>query len=232
MKSPAKYFFLIFLIFTFACQQDKPTQTNIRLRNHIDTISYSLGLSIGKKLKEEGFTKVNYNVLITAISEAINTDNPDNLLIDPDVAQDILKVYLYQEHKRRIKVKTTEWQNFLEENAHRRGVHITSSGLQYEILKQGSGRKPTMNDYVVVRYQGYLPNGVVFDNNYSRTPVVVRVSKSIEGWRQALTMMREGSKWRIYLPPYLAFGDRKVGNIPPNSVVIYDIELIKIKHIK
>ena len=232
MKYAAKYFFLLVFIFTFACQKDKPVQDNIRLRSHTDTLSYSLGLIIGQKLRSEGFTNINDHVLITAVKQALSTDKKDELLIDPDVARDILKVYLYQEHKRRIKVKSTEWKDFLDKNAQRRGVKVTKSGLQYEVLRAGHGPRPRLDDYVVVKYQGYLPSGMVFDNNYLRTPVQVRVSKTIPGWRQALTMMRQGAKWRIFLPPYLAFGDRKVGNLPPNSVVIYEIELIKIKHIK
>ncbi len=232
MKTLVKYILLVITVFNFACQRDKPAQNSIKLRNHIDTISYSLGITIGQKLKKEGFSHLNDQVLITAIRQAMATDKSGNMLIDPDVAKDILKIYLYQEHKRRIKVKTTEWQNFLSKNAERPGVHVTKSGLQYEILRRGTGRRPGYNDYVIVKYQGYLPNGVVFDNNYTRTPVVVKVSKTIKGWKEALTKMREGAKWRIYLPPYLAFGNRQVGNIPPNSVVIYDIELMKIKHIK
>ncbi len=232
MKPVWKYFILIIVIFTFACQQDRPVYTGIRLRNHTDTISYSLGITIGQKLKSEGFTRIDDQALIVAIRQVMRSDKTDNLLIDPDVARDILKVYLYEEHKRRIKVKNTEWEQFLSRNAQRRGVHVTSSGLQYEILRKGHGPRPTLDDYVVVRYIGYLPSGLVFDNNYSRTPVMVRVAKTIKGWRQALTKMHQGAKWRVFLPPYLAFGDRQVGNIPPNSVVIYELELIKIKHIK
>ena len=215
-----------------ACQKDQPAKTNIRLRNHIDTVSYSLGINIGQKLKQEGFRNINEQAMITAIRQVFNTDKTDQLLIDPQIAREILKVYLYQEHKRRIQVKAGEWENFLSQNAERKGVYVTKSGLQYEIIKPGHGDRPTLNDYVVVRYQGYLPNGHVFDNNFSRTPVEVRVSQSIKGWRQALTKMRVGAKWRIYLPPYLAFGNRQAGTIPPNSVVIYEIELMKIKHIK
>ena len=231
MKNFLTYFtFISFLI--VSCQQEKSNNRIIKLQTHFDTISYSLGVIIGEKLKTEGFDKINYSVLINAINKAINSNRAEDLLIDPNVAKDILKLYLYQEHKKKLKIKTTQWQSFLTQNAKRAGVHTTNSGLQYEILKRGHGQKPNIRDYVVVKYIGYLPSGVIFDKTYSHTPAIIRISNTIKGWQEALVKMNEGSKWRIFLPPYLAFGNTKKGIIEPNSIVIYEIELLKIKNIK
>lgn len=233
-----KNFFKIILIFSFAiwisCQQDVFTnehRTNVHLRSHLDTVSYSLGIVIAQSLKQKGIKKVDLPVMMSAIEQVLKGSG-DTLLIDPRVAEQIMKIYLYKELKQNPQVVDQQWRQFMDENAKRRGVKVLSSGLQYEILEQGRGRRPQLTDYVEVRYKGYLPDGTVFDNNYLRSPAVFRVSSAIEGWQQALLRMREGAKWRIYLPPYLAFGDKQVGKIPPNSVVIYEIKLLKIKHIK
>ncbi len=205
---------------------------SLKLHTHVDTLSYSLGISIGRTLKKEGFDRINIKVLAYAINQVLHGVKDDDLQIHPQVADEILKIYLYKEQKRSPKIATAQWRDFLTQNARRPGVKVLSSGLQYEILKQGSGAHPALTDYVEVRYRGYLPDGTVFDDNYQRSPAVFMVGRSLEGWQQALVRMREGSKWRIYLPPYLAFGDKKVRGVPPNSVVIYEIELLNIKHIK
>ncbi len=232
MKLSAKYIFLLLLLFVFACRNDAPQRQNVRLHSHIDTVSYSLGVTIGKTLKKEGFTRINPQVMMAAMEEVLHGTNPDSLQIHPDVAEDILKIYMYKEHKRMLPSENMAWKSFMDKNGRRPGVHVHSSGLQYEILRRGSGPTPGLTDNVVVHYKGYLPNGIVFDNNYTRTPAVFRVSSAIKGWRIALLMMHKGAKWRIYIPPYLGFGDKDLKNIPPNSVLIYEIELLDIKHIK
>ncbi len=224
---------LILAVFS-GCQQDIFTSgkhSNIDLRSHLDTVSYSLGIIIAQSLKQKGINKVDLPVMMNAMEQVLKGSS-DTLLIDPRVAEQIMKVYLYKELKQNPKVVNQQWKQFMDENAKRRGVKVLPSGLQYEILEQGHGKRPRLTDYVEVKYKGYLIDGTVFDNNYLRSPAVFRVANAIEGWQQALLRMREGAKWRIYLPPYLAFGDKQVGKIPPNSVVIYEIKLLKIKHIK
>ena len=225
---------ILLLAFFVSCEQDIFTNehsTKVHLRSHLDTVSYSLGIVIAKNLKQKGIKKVDLPVMMAAMQQVLNGSN-DTLLVDPVVAEQILKIYLYKELKQNPQIVNQQWKQFMDENAKRRGVKILSSGLQYEILEHGRGIRPRLTDYVEVRYKGYLPDGTVFDNNYLRSPAVFRVANAIEGWQQALLRMREGDKWRIYLPPYLAFGNRQVGKIPPNSVVIYEIKLLKVKHIK
>ncbi len=236
MKQLLKIFLLSALALLVSCQNDisstAKTGKTLKLKNHIDTVSYSLGVNIGQRLRQEGFNRINLRVMAYAISQVLNDVPPDSLQIHPRVAEQILKIYLYKERQRSPHITTTDWQQFMTKNALRKGVKVLPSGLQYEVLRSGNGRRPRLSDYVTVRYKGYLPDGTVFDDNYLRSPATFMVSKSLEGWQQALIRMREGDKWRIYLPPDLAFGDRQVGKIPPGSVVIYEIELLEVKQVR
>jgi peptidylprolyl isomerase/FKBP-type peptidyl-prolyl cis-trans isomerase FklB len=120
---------------------------------------------------------------------------------------------------------------FLARNAHASGVHVTASGLQYRILRSGpaDGRRPNPEDEVKVNYEGKLLDGEVFDSSYQRgTPVVMTVSQLVPGWVEALQMMRPGDEWLLYLPPSLGYGDKGAGPIPPNSVLVFKLELIDV----
>ncbi len=119
---------------------------------------------------------------------------------------------------------------FLEENAQKQGITVTSSGLQYEIISQGSGKTPTFSDTVVTHYAGRFLDGTEFDSSIQRgTPATFPVSGVIKGWTEALQLMQEGDKWRLFIPPDLAYGSAGVGPIPPDSALIFDIELIEVK---
>ena len=121
-------------------------------------------------------------------------------------------------------------EQFLKENAAKEGIIVTASGLQYEILSQGSGRSPELHDTVVTHYAGRFLDGTEFDSSIKRgKPASFPVSGVIKGWTQALQLMHEGDKWRLYIPPELAYGERGRGSIPPNSALIFDIELIEVK---
>lgn len=121
-------------------------------------------------------------------------------------------------------------EKFLEENLKRANVNVTKSGLQYEILKQGSGRKAGPADSVTVHYEGKLIDGVIFDSSIKRgEPIVLMTNQVIAGWTEALQLMNEGSKYRLYIPYYLAYGENGAGQqIPPFSALIFDVELIKV----
>jgi FKBP-type peptidyl-prolyl cis-trans isomerase len=120
---------------------------------------------------------------------------------------------------------------FLAQNAHADGVHVTPSGLQYRILRSGpaSGLRPKPADEVKVNYEGKLLDGEVFDSSYQRgTPVVMTVRELVPGWVEALQLMRPGDEWLLYVPPSLGYGDRSAGPIPPNSVLVFKLELIDV----
>ena len=130
------------------------------------------------------------------------------------------------------KVKTAAGSAFLEKNSSRSKVVTTTSGLQYIVLKRGSGIKPSLSSTVVTHYQGEFVDGTVFDSSRQRgAPATFPVTGVIEGWTEALQLMNEGSHWRLFIPPELAYGDRGAGGgrIPPNSVLIFDIELLEVK---
>ena len=123
-----------------------------------------------------------------------------------------------------------EGEEFLAQNALRDGVKTTESGLQYEIIKEGKGKVPTTEDKVKVHYHGTLIDGTVFDSSVDRgEPIVFGVTQVIKGWTEALQMMPVGSKWKLYIPYDLAYGEREAGQIPPYSTLIFEVELLGIE---
>jgi FKBP-type peptidyl-prolyl cis-trans isomerase FklB len=125
-----------------------------------------------------------------------------------------------------------EGEAFLAENAQKPGVTTLPSGLQYEVLTEGSGKKPTLRSSVTTHYHGTLPNGKVFDSSYQRgQPTTFPVNGVIAGWTEALQLMPEGSKWRLYIPSDLAYGKRGAGrDIGPDSALVFDVELLKVNN--
>jgi len=122
-----------------------------------------------------------------------------------------------------------EGKAFLAQNKRQKGVVTLPSGLQYQVLKRGSGITPMLPDTVTLHYRGMHIDGSEFDSSYARgTPVVLAIKRMIPGWRKALLLMNEGAKWRLYIPHYLAYTNRGKGSIGPNEVLIYDIELLKV----
>ena len=125
-----------------------------------------------------------------------------------------------------------EAETFLDENKTKQGVKTTPSGLQYKVLMEGKGKVPTSNDTVIAHYRGSLINGTEFDSSYRRgEPMDFAVTRVIKGWTEALLMMPVGSKWQLFIPPELAYGENvpRGSNIPPNSALLFDIELVGIK---
>ncbi len=224
---------LILSLFFLSCYnepepetQNIPNRAHILLSNYNDTIFYSLGLIVGRNIKSYGIEKLDFNAFNAGIADAFSENKKP--IINPTIAERILSIYLSKYKKAFYASLSRKNAEFLRKNALRKGVILTSSGMQYEILKKGTGIRPSLNDYVVVHYRGMLIDGTTIGNTYGKSPVKFMVRKSIKGWQEALTMMREGAKWRIYLPPQLAFGKKGGKKIKPNSVVIYDIELLKV----
>jgi FKBP-type peptidyl-prolyl cis-trans isomerase FkpA len=120
-------------------------------------------------------------------------------------------------------------EKFLSDNAKREGVQTTLSGLQYEVLEEGSGPKPTVMDTVTVHYKGTLVDGKVFDSSYERGPATFPLMRVVPGWREGIPLMSVGSKYRLTIPPELGYGSRDMGAIPPNSVLIFEVELLGIQ---
>lgn len=192
-----------------------------------DIVSYSLGVNIAFNLKEQGFDDINIEALNEAIADVFG-NKP--LLVDPEKGGAMLNQYYQQVQKRKYEKNIKEGEAFLKENAGKEGVVTLKSGLQYKVLKEGSGPKPKATDKVTTHYHGTLINGEVFDSSVERgKPATFPVNGVIPGWVEALQLMNTGSKWRLFVPSHLAYGDRAVSEkIGPNTTLIFDVELIGI----
>ena len=123
-----------------------------------------------------------------------------------------------------------EGKAFLEENKKKEGIKTLPNGLQFKVLAEGSGKAPQATDTVTVNYKGTLVNGTEFDNSYKRgKPTTFQVGKVIKGWTEALQLMKEGSRWQVFIPPQLGYGESGAGPVPPNSTLIFEVELISVR---
>ena len=193
----------------------------------LDRLSYSLGLSIAGSLLSSGIAYINVQAFAAAVTAAYAGTTPD---IAPDEAERII-----QEHLRGIQAQQgaaakAAGEKFLADNAKQEDVTTLPSGLQYKIITPAAGAIPALKDTVRCHYEGRLIDGTVFDSSYRRgTPAEFPVSGVIAGWVEALQMMPVGSKWQLYIPSALAYGEHGAGSsIGPNETLIFDIELIGI----
>lgn len=206
-------------------QKKKDTKA-LKLETKQDSISYCIGVLFGNSLLQNGVDKVNTNLLSIAVDEVINKKTP---AIDETKANEIIGKFMAEQHKIKGEKKLLEGKAFLDKNKTEPGVVTTPSGLQYKILKEGTGEKPASNSKVTVHYHGTLLDGKVFDSSVDRgQPIQLTVDGVIEGWKEALQMMPVGSKWKLVIPSNLGYGDKPAGPIEPNSVLIFEVELISI----
>lgn len=193
----------------------------------MDKISYALGLSIGNNFKSSGINKINISDFTKALEVVLNDVQPE---MSYDEAKDVINDYFtkLQEEKSELNKKAGE--EFLRINKEKAGVVTLPSGLQYQIVKAAEGKKPRATDQVKCHYEGSLINGQVFDSSIQRgEPAVFGLNQVIPGWTEALQLMSVGSKWRLFLPSELAYGNRQAGElIEPNSTLIFDVELLDI----
>jgi FKBP-type peptidyl-prolyl cis-trans isomerase FklB len=209
-------------------------QTGRALVTPKDKFSYALGLSIGRNFKEQSI-EVNSTLFLQGIKDVLAGAKP--LMTDAEVAtsltqmQNDIKAKQAETMKLLAAVNLKEGTAFLAANKTKPGVVTLPSGLQYKILTAGNGPKPTASDTVVCNYRGTLINGKEFDSSFSRgKPETLPVGRVIKGWSEALQLMPVGSKWQLYIPADLAYGDHGAGpDIGPNATLIFDIELISIQ---
>jgi len=213
-----------------ATASQKPTtQPPLAIKNATDSASYALGVRIAQNMKAQGFDKLNMAVFEKAINDVLQ--NKPLAIVDNALDQCIGE-YQQKASSAKSAVAKAEGKKFLAENAKRKGVVITPSGLQYEIMKAGTDTvKPKINDKVKCHYHGTLINGTVFDSSVDRgEPISFDVNGVISGWTEALQLMTVGSKWKLYIPSELAYGDRQMGpNIPPGSTLIFEVEVLGIE---
>jgi len=199
-----------------------------------DKQSYALGMNIARGLKGQS-VDVDPAVLTRAIKDVLTGAKP--LLTDDEAMEALKKLQVEVRQKQETERKELadknqrEGQEFLAANKTKDGVVTLPSGLQYKILTQGNGPKPTPNDTVVCQYRGTLIDGTEFDSSYKRgQPATFPVNRVIKGWTEALELMPVGSKWQLFVPPDLAYGDRGAGNmIGPNATLIFEVEVLSIE---
>lgn len=193
----------------------------------MDRISYALGLSIGNNFLNAGIQNLHTDDFMKGLTDVLEKRKPE---ISYDEAKKVINDYFTQLQENQSKLNSEAGEEFLRINKGRAGVTTLPSGLQYQVLKTGTGAKPTLNDRVQCHYHGTLINGVVFDSSIDRgEPAVFGVNQVIAGWTEALQMMNVGSKWRLFIPSNLAYGQQGAGNvIGPGSALIFDVELLNI----
>lgn len=193
----------------------------------MDKVSYALGLSIGNNFQNSGIKDLQVEDFIKGLTDVIEEKQP---AITYDEAKEVINEYFIKLQKEKMEINKKAGEEFLHINKGRAGVVELPSGLQYQVLKQGNGAKPSATDKVKCHYHGTLINGTVFDSSVQRgQPAVFGVNQVIPGWVEALQLMPVGSKWRLFIPSNLAYGEHGAGEmIEPNSTLIFDVELLDI----
>ena len=194
----------------------------------MDKISYAIGLSMGQNLLGSGVTSLEYADLAAGIKDVLEKNQPQ---ISYQEAQQVLGKFFSELEQKIAGEAKAAGEAFLAENAKREGVKVTESGLQYEVLDGTIGQKPKATDKVRVHYEGTLIDGTVFDSSYKRgESITFGLNQVIKGWTEGLQLMSVGSKYKLYIPYQLAYGERGAGaNIPPYAALIFTVELLGIE---
>jgi FKBP-type peptidyl-prolyl cis-trans isomerase FklB len=211
-------------------QAKKKTQTSLStasvLKTTGDSVSYAIGLSVAGFFKEQGIQSVNTSLVSKAINDILRNGKPQ---LSEQQANGVIMGCVQRVKEQKSAVNKKAGEEFLTANKIKPGVVTLPSGLQYIVLKEGTGPKPLATDKVKCHYQGTLLDGTIFDSSIQRgQPIDFTVTGVIPGWTEALQLMPVGSKWRLFIPASLAYGDQQAGKISPGSTLIFDLELLEI----
>jgi FKBP-type peptidyl-prolyl cis-trans isomerase FklB len=213
-----------------ACNKSEKANTaNLPLTNDHDSASYALGLNIGQNLKGSGLQDINPAIMAQAIQDVMGDKEP---LFDEMIAMMVFQSYMGKAQEKEMEANKSEGEKFLAENAKKEGINVTTSGLQYEIIKLGNGEKPTLESNVKVHYHGTVIAGTVFDSSVERgEPISFPLGGVIQGWQEGLQLMPVGSKFKFYIPSDLAYGPGSPTEvIKPHSTLIFEVELLAIEN--
>ena len=193
----------------------------------MDKFSYGLGMGIGQNLLSMGVQDMNVEDFVKGLKDVITGAKPE---MSHSEAQAVVNDHFRKLAEEAYTQNKASGEAFLAENAKKEGVTVLPSGLQYEVITAGNGKKPSATDRVKCHYEGTLIDGTIFDSSIKRgEPAVFGVNQVIKGWVEALQLMQEGAKWRLYIPYDMAYGEHGAGEmIPPYSALIFDVELIKV----
>lgn len=201
----------------------------------MDKVSYALGLGIGQQLAQMGASDLCIDDFTAAIKDVIAGNE---LKVSHRDAQSLVQEYFMKKEEKlnaekaeKGKAAKVEGEKYLEENGRKEGVTVLSSGLQYTVIKEGTGKKPKASDTVKCHYEGFLIDGTVFDSSIQRgEPAEFALNQVIAGWTEGLQLMSEGAKYRFFIPYLLGYGASGAGNsIPPYAALVFDVELIEVK---
>ena len=201
----------------------------------MDKLSYALGLGIGRQLSQMGAADLNIDDFVQAVKDMIDGKEPQVATAE---AQQIVEDFFRKQEERqraeaaeKYKGAKSEGEKYLSENAKKEGVVTLPSGLQYQVLKEGNGKSPKATDKVVCHYEGMLIDGTMFDSSVQRgEPATFPLNGVIAGWTEGLQLMKEGAKYRFFIPYQLGYGERGAGaSIPPFATLVFDVELIEVK---
>ncbi len=232
MKKRIIYFLAVALVIAATACQQGGSMKNVKLETPADSASYAIGILVGANNKQQltsvpGGDEINLETMAAAFRLA--TMGEETAMTEEE-ANTFISTFFEAQGQKQAQKNLEEGNAFLEQNKAREGVTTTASGLQYEIITEGTGQKPVAEDQVRVHYHGTLIDGTVFDSSVERgEPVVFGVGQVIPGWTEALQLMPVGSKWKIYLPASIGYGEQGAGrDIGPNSVLIFEVELLEI----
>jgi len=218
----------IVLLVSQVSAQEKPA-----LKSQKEKMSYIIGMDIGNNLKKQSID-IDPNILAKGVKDAFSGSQP--LLNEQEIRETTMAFQkeMMAKQEEAAKKNKKEGEAFLAENKKKEGVKTLPSGLQYKVIKAGTGKKPKLTDSVTTHYRGTLINGTEFDSSYRRgQPVSFQVNGVIPGWTEALQLMEEGAKWQLFIPSNLAYGERGAGrDIGPNATLIFEIELLSIQEKK
>jgi FKBP-type peptidyl-prolyl cis-trans isomerase FklB len=213
--------FLISVLFISVQAQSSP------LTNQTDSASYSLGIVFGATMENAGITEVNDQLFMQGISDALKGNTPS---LSVEQANLFLNQFVASLNQKKAGANLVEGEKFLAENSKNKDVVTLPSGLQYKVVQEGEGKSPVDTSFVTVHYTGTLIDGKVFDSSVERgEPAQFPVNGVIPGWTEALKLMKPGAKWVLYVPAALAYGERGNQGIAPNSVLIFDVQLIAVE---
>ena len=199
------------------------------INNDEQRVSYGIGRQMGDQLGASNIPDLDIDLVVAGLRDAFAGQPSQVAETELAAAFQVLQGKMQAQAEQAAKQAGQAGADYLAQNAQRDGVVTLPSGLQYEVISEGTGATPTASDTVRTHYEGTLINGEVFDSSYKRgQPAEFPVGGVISGWTEALQLMKEGAKWRLYIPSELAYGARAAGNIPPHSTLVFDIELLKV----
>ncbi len=225
---------LIALLFAGACKPKQQCKKGpITLTNKVDTISYIIGADVSGNLANNGI-EINPEIFMQGFMDKINS--VDTIFTQEEIQNILMEFQKDLQIKQQEKMNQESLENklkgqeFLEENKKKYGVVVTSSGLQYKVITEGTGKKPLATSKVKVHYEGKLIDGTIFDSSYQRGETIeFQLNQVIPGWTEGLQLMSEGSIYELYIPSELGYGDRSIPGIPAGSVLIFKVELFSVQ---